>query len=275
MAQKSKLTRPGRAKQFIDVCSALKKQREMVSRDRNSAPIKAANAALVEAALHLFRSETDAQQKQVMIAAAVPTMSAPLISGLPKGPQGTLHFSNLPYGIIASKADAHYLSLLYDLGLNISWMYQDVFLRAVRRNDIAIQEFLLSTLSEFFKSAPGIGAAGSVESLRVKDCLKAPDFLATYLKALVLAYPKEAERTIGHALATYSGLCYALLYHAGARVNFANVGFMPDMARDLFRNLSNHQIVAFDADGADLAAFCRNEAAMRTAIEMFSVPKFN
>lgn len=248
---------------FESLCVAIATHSKLPARTKQSVSAQTALSSMVNAGIALIGAEADAAVLNDMLRAAATTHSTPLVSAFPKQNPNAVAINRYMSSDLPKRASPEFLAALVDAGCDLFPFNLQLVMRAIRKDDKALQDFLLTTVHIIPRDV-----AELLEALKSKHLTKTPDFVAAYLKLLVKAQPELSEQAITSALATYADLEFALLYHAGARVNYSSTTFVPDMARDLYDQLSNHKLLQFAAEGEDLAAFCRDEETHARAMAM-------
>lgn len=248
---------------FKPLCKAIAAHAKLPARVRRTTAAQDALASMVDAGTSLIRSESRSEEQRELLLCALMTNSNELVSAFPARNPNVYRVCSYEYKDLAKEASPEFLAALVAAGCDLCQLNEALVLRAIRKNDKALQDFLLANSHLMLRQINDL-----IHKLTTKRCQVAPEFVAAYMKTIVRSQPQRAEIAITRALACYSGLQFALLYHAGARVDFNTTYFMPDMARELYERISNHVFLQFTADGEDLAAFCRNEEAQARAIQM-------
>lgn len=261
----AEVKKKGRTTVFRPICDAIAAHAELTARLQQTVAALSALASLIVAGITLIRSETDPLEQMAMLGCAVETHSVELVSAFPPRPSNTLRIAAHNHPTLARKASPEFLEALHKAGCNLGGFHTALAFRAIRRCDTELQGFLLSHVNTMYQDYDEL-----LRKIKARDCAASPDFVATYVKAIVEAHPARVETAITNALARYKGLEFSLLYHAGARPAFDRLRGATQGARDTFDAISRHDFIQFIADGADLAAFCRNEEAQSRAIQMLS-----
>lgn len=258
--------KPTQDQVFALTCDALAMQAILPAKERRKKTAIAARASLEAAAIAMVKSQKDDECLQKWLKASVLlSQSTELALAFPGRPANSLmHPIHGPERLtLARTAPAAFLDALHSRGVDLKVFHGELVLRAIRKNDAALQDFLLEHVEELF--------SGFRWLLKVKraDLLKSPEFLSAYLRAAAAAHPRNASRSIAASAAVLDGVNFILLDSAGAEMPPPGAAFIPTLVQDVLATLSNHKRLKLFPHGRDIAAFCRDDAALDRAEALF------